>query len=234
VVNTASEKVDDYDDNNNLIGAPITAMGAGKLDAGAAVKTNVTVEPATLSFGVIGSTLPSQTLTIRNTGNAALTLNLAVETRSPDANAKVTLSAASLSVAAGQSGQVTVRLTGTKPKAGSYEGVITVLGGAVPLHVPYLYLVGDGVPYSFLTLTGDGFVRDTGAGVTLTFKVVDQFGVPVAQTPVKFQSTLGGGSIKIGNATTDVLGIVQAQAIVGQQPGDQEFTATAAGYHGLF
>ncbi|MEO8131068.1 MAG: S8 family serine peptidase, partial [Bryobacteraceae bacterium] len=229
VVNTASEKVDDYDANDNLIGAPITAMGAGKLDAGAAVKTNVTVEPSTLSFGVIASALPSQALTFRNAGTAAVTLTLAVQSRTSDAKASVTLSASTLSIAAGQSGQVTARLAGAKPQAGSYEGVVTVAGGAVPLHIPYLYLVGDGVPYSFLTLTGDGFVRDIGAGVSLTFKVVDQFGVPVSQTPVRFQSTLGGGSIRVATETTDVLGIAQAQAIVGQQPGDQEFTASAAG-----
>ncbi len=232
VVNTASEKVDDYDANNKLIAARITGMGAGKLDAGAAVKTNVTVEPSTLSFGIVAATLPSQTLTIRNTGSTALALTLAVQPRDTDSNAKVALGVPNLSIAAGQSARVTVRLTGTKPQPGSYEGVVTVLGGAVPLHVPYLYLVGDGVPYSYLTLTGDGFVRDVGARVTLTFKVVDQYGVPVGQVPVKFQSTLGGGTLTGGIATekTDELGIAQAKAFVGQQIGDQEFTATAAGF----
>ncbi len=232
VVNTASDKVDDYDANNNLIGARITGMGAGKLDAGAAVKTNVTVEPSTLSFGVVGTALPSQTLTIRNTGSASLTLTLAVKPSDNDANAKVALSVSTLSLVPGQSGAVTVRMTGTKPLPGSYEGVVTVLGGAVPLHIPYLYLVGDGVPYSYLTLTGDGFVRDVGAKLTLTFKILDQFGVPVGQVPVKFQSTLGGGTLTggIANPSTDELGVAQAKVVVGQQPGDQEFTATAAGF----
>ena len=232
VVNTASEKVDDRDVNNNMIGALINGMGAGKLDAAAAVQTNVTVEPSTLSFGVVAATLPSQTLTIRNAGNAVLALTLAVQPRVTDANAKVVLSVSNVSIAAGQMAQVTVRLAGTTPLPGSYEGVVTVLGGAVPLHIPYLYLVGDGIPYSYLTLTGNGFVRDPGARVTLTFKLVDQFGVPVAQVPVKFQSTLGGGTLTGGIATekTDALGIAQAKAVVGQQIGDQEFTATASGF----
>jgi len=154
-------------------------------------------------------------------------LSLAVQSRSPDANAKVTLSVSNLSIAAGQQGQVTVQLTGTRPQPGSYEGIVTVLGGAVPLHVPYLYLVGDGVPFSNLTLTGNGFVREVGATVALNFKLVDQYGVPVGNVPVKFQSTVGGGTVKVATEKTDELGIAEAIFFTGSQPGDQEFTATA-------
>jgi uncharacterized protein (TIGR03437 family) len=239
VVNTANETVNDYDASNNLIKARITGMGAGKLDAAAAVRTNVTVEPATLSFGIVTATLPSKALTIRNTGSDPLTLTLAVQPRDTSANAQVTLSSTSLSIAAGQSAQVTARLTGTKPQPGSYEGTITVMGGAVPLRIPYLYLVGDGVPYTYLTLTGDGFVRDAGARVTLTFKILDQYGVPVGDVPVRYQTTIGGGSVFAGSgdsttSKTDELGISQARAVAGMQVGDQEFTATAAGFTVFF
>ena len=49
--------------------ADVLAVGGGKLDAGAAATTAVTIEPATLAFGVIGTgTLPvSRTLKITNT-----------------------------------------------------------------------------------------------------------------------------------------------------------------------
>ncbi len=232
VVNTANSQVSDYDANNNRIPARVTAMGAGKLDAGAAVQTNVTVEPSTVSFGVIGTALPTQTITIRNAGTGSLNLSFAVQPRDSDQNARVTVSNANLTIAGGQPGQLTVRLEGKTPLPGSYEGVISVQGGAVPLRIPYLYVVGDGVPYTYVPLGGDGFVRDVGSTVPvkLTFKILDQYGVPVAGVPVRFQSTLGGGRIDLATETTDVLGIGQATRVfVGGQLGDQEFTGQAAG-----
>ena len=66
VVNTATQDVTEDGDT-----AGVTAVGGGKLDAGKAVQTTVTVEPASLSFGDVGSAaLPvAQRLTITNTGD---------------------------------------------------------------------------------------------------------------------------------------------------------------------
>jgi uncharacterized protein (TIGR03437 family) len=125
--------------------------------------------------------------------------------------------------------QVVVQLSGSTPQPGSYQGFISVQGGAVPLRIPYLYLVGDGSPFSFLPLPVSEFVGDVNGQTNLTFKVTDKYGVPVPNVQLTFQSTLGGGSIKTATPATDSLGIAAAQVNLGSQPGPQQFTATAAG-----
>jgi minor extracellular serine protease Vpr len=231
VVNTANNTgLVDYDTNGAAFPARVSGVGAGKLDVGAAVSTNVTVDPAVISFGVVGSPLPSATLRFTNSGSSAVNLTLAVNQRDQDNNAQVSLSATTLAVAAGQSGTVTARLTGKTPAAGSYEGVIAVTGGAVPLRIPYLYLVGNGVPAIVYPIENAGFVGNAGEPVPdlyIGLKVLDKFGVPVANTPVLFKATVGGGSINAGTYTTDSLGIAEAEAQLGSSVGDQEFTGTA-------
>ena len=71
VVNTASVGVSDEGG-----AARVNSMGAGKLNAGDAVNVAATLDPATISFGVIGTaSLPiSRTLNITNVGAAAATL----------------------------------------------------------------------------------------------------------------------------------------------------------------
>jgi minor extracellular serine protease Vpr len=234
VVNTASAQVTSFDANNQAIPARVTAVGAGKLDAAAAVKTTVTVEPATASFGVVGNTLPSLGLTLRNSGSSALPLTLRVNPRDTDRNATVALSSTSLILGPGESPQITVRLTGSKPQPGAYEGIIAITGGGSPLRVPYLYLVGDGVPYSVISLKGDGFVSTVNGRQTLVFKILDKYGVPVPNVAVRFRSTLGGGTIDTATATTDELGIGEATANIGSQLGAAEFIAEAGGLTAYF
>ncbi|HUS07651.1 MAG TPA: S8 family serine peptidase, partial [Bryobacteraceae bacterium] len=229
VVNTASAQISEFDASGRPIPARVTSVGAGKLDAAAAVKTTVTVEPATASFGIVSSTLPSVVLTLRNAAGTPVALALRVTPRDTDRNATVTLSSSSLNLAAGQSMQITASLTGTKPQPGSYEGIISITGGGSPLRVPYLYLVGDGVPYSILPLTGDNFVGTPAGLETLTFKILDRYGVPVSNVPVRFRSTIGGGTIRVAEEKTDRLGIAYADVTLGGQLGDQEFVAEAGG-----
>ncbi len=224
VVNTANAAaISDFDANGNTFPARVTAIGAGKLDAGAAVQSTVEVSPATLSFGVITGTLPTRTLTLTNSGRSSVTLQLAVSRRDSDSNASIALSSSSVTLAAGASSNVTVRLQGSTPAAGSYEGAITIQGGGVSLRVPYLYIVGDGKPYNAFALNGDGFDTQPNQVIELDVKVVDKFGAPVANVPVRFYSTAGGGSITTGNASTDGLGIAFANARIGSQLGAQEF-----------
>ena len=77
LVNTATQDVT-TDDFGTAVDAQW--LGAGKLDANAAVTDNVTVTPASLSFGALKSgSLPSTIqLTVTNTGSSAVTLSVAV------------------------------------------------------------------------------------------------------------------------------------------------------------
>jgi minor extracellular serine protease Vpr len=150
VVNTASTGIQDEGP------ARVTAVGAGKLDAEAAVKTNVTCDPATVSFGVVTPAMigASRALTIYNGSSSPVTLAVVPTTTDPSAH----LELSSTTIAAGQQDTIAVYLRGTVPAPGEYEGAITITGGAVPLRVPYLYMVGDGVPANAFPIQNTDFV----------------------------------------------------------------------------
>jgi uncharacterized protein (TIGR03437 family) len=221
LTNTASSAVTDFDVNGNLITARSVAVGGGKLDAGAALASTLTVVPATVSFGVVSGALPTRSVVITNTGATAATVQLAVTPRDPDSKASVSLTPSTLNLAAGASGSVTVALTGSIPAPGSYEGAITVDGGAVPVRVPYLYLVGDGKPSNLIPLIGRNFVTEAGASVDLAFRVVDRYGVPVNNMPVRFAPA---ASVYGATAATDQLGIAEAYMNTAAS-GSQTFSA---------
>ena len=219
--------------------ASVISAGAGKLDAAAAIATTVTVAPATLSFGILnGKTLPvTQQLQFTNRGSSTANLSLTLAVRTQDANAHLTLSKSALTLAAGQSASITVSLTGTMPKPCAYEGSLSVTGGAKPLQVPYLYLVGDGVANNIIPLLGSGddcsVGHDTSEG-SVAFMLIDQFGVPVAKAPVTFSVNFGGGQIKNPDKVTDSNGIAGAESVCGSTPGAQEFGGQAGGQSVLF
>ena len=71
--------------------------------------------------------------------------------------------------------------------------------------------------------------RDQGAGLTIGFKLIDRFGVPIRNASVRFGVASGGGAIDQADATTDVFGIAAALVNLGPQMGEQQFTAQAGG-----
>jgi minor extracellular serine protease Vpr len=227
VVNTAADEINDDDGR-----ARVTSVGAGKLNVGAAVQVGATIEPATLSFGVIGqSSLPvSLALKLTNTGAGAASFNLAVAARDTDRNAQLTITPSSVQLSSGQSSTITVRLAGSQPAIGSYSGAITISGASTNLRVPYLYLVGDGVANDMVPILGDGFLGvPREKGFTIGFKLLDRYGVPIRSAPVRFRVASGGGTIVQGDPTTDNFGIAAAEVDLGPQLGEQQFTAEAGG-----
>jgi subtilisin family serine protease len=165
----------------------VESIGAGRLDAGAAVKAGVTAEPATISFGFLKSGgLPvSKTITITNKGTASATLALAVTTGKAATGASVAVTPQSLTLAAGASGTVTVTLSGTVPAAGQYNGAVTVSGSGVPsVRLPYMFVVGNGTSYNLIWLAGFDGLANQDIGWQPVVQIVDQFGAPVAGSPV--------------------------------------------------
>jgi hypothetical protein len=79
LVNTASIDANDISDDSGSGEPLITAVGAGKLNAAAALAPGATVAPATVSFGWVGPGSPTSTvpLTVTNTGKTAATFSLA-------------------------------------------------------------------------------------------------------------------------------------------------------------
>src|SRR5205085_8132503 len=84
-----------------------------------------------------------------------------------------------------------------------------------------------------VALTEEAFVRTAGDArpIKLSFKIVDKYGVPVANVPVRFDRTIGGGRIVTATPTTDGLGIGQAlNVMVGGEVEEEQFAAQAGGH----
>jgi uncharacterized protein (TIGR03437 family) len=227
VVNTASANVADEGGSP----ARVNSVGAGKLNAGDAVNIAATLEPATISFGLLAAaSLPiSRTLTITNVSGSAATFNFAVQARDT-ASASVQVTPATLTLSPGQQNSVTVRLTGTRPAPGSYEGSIVVTGAGPTLHVPYQFLVGSGTPTDVFAIGNGGFLGGTNdTDWELDLRLVDQYGVPVIGTPLTFNVLQGGGKVTGGDTQSFALGNAAAFVTLGPSQGDQIFSATAGG-----
>lgn len=231
LVNTANAGIDDFDYDGNRIKALQSGMGGGQLDATAAVRSDLTANPATLSFGLIAPLPQSRTVMVRNNSNAAVNLRASVSQRISATGVTVTVSPATAAVPAGATATFTLRIEGTRPTVSDwYEGSVVVEGGAAPLRVPYGYLVGDNLTFNVFALGGDSFVaRVDGATPRLTAKFVDKQGVPVSNLTVRYRSEVGGGRIIEATATTDNLGIAEARAATGSLLGEQVFSLEGGG-----
>ena len=86
------------------------------------------------------------------------------------------------------------------------------------------------LPANLIPLTGDGFDGTINQQIPagfLSFKVVDQYGVPVTGTPVRFSVTEGGGDLQNQSTATDSYGIAGASAFLGPSVGTQAFRGSA-------
>ena len=63
----------------------------------------------------------------------------------------------------------------------------------------------------------------------LGVRLIDQYGVPVANAPVSFAVSKGGGRVYNADRTTDKDGFALANATFGTRAGTQTFTVTAGG-----
>ncbi len=211
----------------------VTDAGAGKLNAADAVAVAATLEPAAISFGPVNALPITRTLTLTNVSSASATFTLAVRQLVNDANARVTLSDTTVSLQPGALKLITISLTGSRPTAGSYEGFIDVTGAGPALHLPYLYLVGSGVPYNIFPIQGGSFTGvPNDIEWRVAMRVVDPFGVPVANLPVSFRIQSGGGKFDPlgGDKATDALGNAGVFVDLGPQQSDQIFIGAAGAY----
>jgi minor extracellular serine protease Vpr len=231
VVNTANAAVDDFDAQGVRGRARVTAVGAGRLDAGGAVQTNVTVEPAAISFGRVQQVNQNRTLRLTNIGMQNLNLTLAVERRDPDSRANLTLSSSTAALNAGQSTEIQVRLQGNVPNAGQYEGAILVSGGATPLRIPFWYAVSDNRAANIFSTRAMPFLGDAGRRTVLSFKLVDQFGLPIPNANVQFTPR---DAIESATPATDALGIGAATILNLNTPGEDEIVVQAGGLQFFF
>jgi uncharacterized protein (TIGR03437 family) len=227
VISTATQ---DVSENDNLVAgttADMLAVGNGKLNAGNAILAQVTTTPATVSFGALGqtATLPvTQKLAVHYSGTSPATLTLTVSGKSP----LPALGQSTLAFTPGQADQtVTLTLSGTAPPAGIYEGALTITGAGPSVRVPYMFLVGTGIPANIVPLAGGSFEGPVGQPLAggLAFRVIDTYGVAVPNAGVQFVVYSGGGSIQSSDQQTDAYGVAAANVTLGLLPGNQEFDA---------
>ena len=226
LINTASQDVFDPG------GAPASVLsaGAGKLNAAAAVNNNLIVSPATVSFGLVTSLPLTQKISLTNIGTLPMPIGISINRRTAENTAKVSLDLPNLTLAPGSTGTVNFSLTGSKPSPGIYEGSLTLQGPASPLTIPFVYVVGDGVPYNIVAIGGDGDegnINDYPSAGFIAMKITDRYGVPVTNTPVKFGVVSGGGKILTPDKVTDAFGIAYAVPYLGPTPGANVYFGSA-------
>ena len=228
LVNTGSQAVS-VDDSGHKVSIP--AIGGGKLDAGSSIQATITANPASVSFGAVAAVPASKSIQITNTGASQANLTLAIAPISSAAGASLSLDKPALSLAAGASGTVNLLISGSAPQPGSYYGTVTIQGSGPSLRVPYYFVAGSGVAANLIPLSGDGDDGTVGQQIpdgVIAIKLIDSAGVPVSGAPVTF-AVNSGGTLQNPDSQTNAYGIAQATAILGSQPGNYSFTATATG-----
>ena len=230
-------------------------IGAGRLDAGAAVNASVTAEPSTISFGYVKSGgLPiTKSITITNQGSSSVTLAVTVACCSVNAangavsGVTVAPNQQTLTLAAEAATALTVTLSGTVPKASEYSGAVTLQGSGTALRIPFMFLVGSGVAYN-LSLASGTFLEGVPGQDLLPMpvaQVVDQYGVPVVGAAVSlsvsqagsltFRSVTGAPACSPNNSTTvtscstDNYGFAWVDMALGAQVATPTITVRAAG-----
>ena len=215
LVNTAKDVTD------GGVTASVNAMGAGQLSAGDAVGVTATIEPATISFGRITSTTASisRNLKITNTGSASAPFTITLS--HPDSLVQIVTSSVTIAPGPSNAANVTVRLSGSRPAAGSYEGFVLVQSAGQTLRVPYQYLVGNGLPADSFVIRNGFFVAGLGdTGWPAFMRVIDSYGVPVQNTSLLFTKDMGDATITVGDTSPDRLGDAGINFNVGSTAGE--------------
>ena len=236
IVNTASQSIsaDDFGNNVNIL-----QTGSGLAAADAALNSNVTIVPATVSFGAMksGATASAkQQVSLTNTGAAAVSLALTVQFTAAAPGSTVAVNPASVSLAPGATQNVAVSLAGTISAPGLYYGNINVTGASVPLHVPFMFIVPatSDAGASLDAILGDSntaTVRQQIPDGSVAFQLTDANGAPLSNVPVTFAQ--GSGSVPLTltdvSGTTDAYGYAYATVTIGSQTGNYTVHATGAG-----
>jgi minor extracellular serine protease Vpr len=251
LVNAAAQDTttdDGHVDANFVLQPPgnvdVRGVGAGRLDAAAALNSTLSIAPATVSLGYVKSgSLPiSKTLTVTNLGTATANVALAIASANAASGATVAVAPTSLTLASGASNTVTVTLSGSVPAPGSYSGALTLsMGNTVTQRVPYLFLVSNSIPFNVVPLSF-GSIQGTpgGDGGTIALQALDQFGVPVSGVPVAFTVDTPGAVTfrsvpgeqacsstgQTATCPTDSYGIAYTEVFLGSNPGSPTITAT--------
>jgi hypothetical protein len=199
VINTAGtiKSVDSV--TGNFIPSRVMQVGAGLLNAQAAVTSTFAAKPTALSFNIgDGNPNVSSNLAISNVGTSPETYSLAVAPR--DTGTPVpALGTSTVTVQPGQSATVPVAFTATGLGGGQYEGYITITGSqsGVQERVPYWYGVPSNVPANitplFVASFDDTVSYRAGARIpdAIEFRITDASGILIPNPQVTVTAVPG-------------------------------------------
>ncbi len=199
LVNSASQVVATDD-----LGDPVDAewLGAGLINAGAAIAGTITAVPSTISFGVLNSVkFPiTKNITVTNIGTSAVTLSATVSRlqreRQPGHPFERNGNSQPRQYSSGGGGFCDSygNPFGYHLAASEYSGAILLQQGAtVVARIPFMMIEGDGVPYNVnvVSIPPEGAPgQDIGPAIV---QVTDQYGVAVVNSPVAFSISPRGG-----------------------------------------
>lgn len=202
-------------------------IGAGTLDALAAVNASVAAFPATLGFGVGGSEFDHRrNLTLTNLGTAADTFT--IEAESTAASVPV---ADTVRIEPGATVQVPVRWTASGVTPAAYEGFLNVrsLASGQAIRVPYWYDATDNKPAAITILAAPSTARP-GATLrgALQFRVLDAAGVAINSVEPEVLAEVGDGSARTPVSLDEVYpGVYQTTLSMGPAAGVHRFRVKA-------
>ena len=229
LINTASPVLQENGERER-----VSAAGAGVLNLSRALRPNATAVPPSVAFGSVRDvSFPvRRQVVISNRWRGPQYFVLRVEPRQASADTRVTVngrSAYTVLLASGQTESIEVRLEGTRPPPGAYEGLLrlTSLSGLGELCIPYLYLVGDNEPANATRLRGHLATGIAGeaARESVLARVLDQYGVPVSGREVEFIASDPSISVATRSPRSGPNGLIHASVRYTGDPGTQLVTA---------
>lgn len=166
------------------IAEAVQKMGAGQMNVAASLNARAAVSPATLTLK------SNQTFRVHNlTAEPAL---YSIQVESSSASAAPFLSASTLEVPAGQSGELALTIA----NATACEGIIRITGAYTEIRAPYWCAAAAGAPAAIPVLSQTPSGRRNGQlRNAVYFRVTDAEGVPVPNAQPEIEAVAGNGAV---------------------------------------
>jgi subtilisin family serine protease len=209
--------------------ATVQQAGGGLLDLSAALRSTVTANPVSLSFGSGGTDAQvSRTLTLTNIGGASDTFSIAVSPRSGDV--VPTVAASTVELAAGASVDVPVSWSVSGVNPGAYEGAVAIAAGSTgaQIKLPYWYAAtSDPARVTTLDAITSGR-RGSNQRDAALFRITDSSGVALAGIQPDVSVVSGGGTVRaINSYDSDIPGLFGIDVQLGPAAGTNVFRIQA-------
>ena len=192
LISSANNSV--FIDSSKTVKAGVLDVGSGRADLSLGSSVNATFAPASLSFGFVTAGLHAAIdFQITNQTAGADTFNISVQDLTPGTGATPSLSAGSVSPAAGQTATLTINLNpSASATLGDHTGYIVVIDqNSQTLRVPYWVRIFAPPTVQFIQST---FSVDEGSASGVAHVVVNRLGDSSSAATVDYATSDGTAS----------------------------------------